>query len=431
MQGHQVHAVAVKWLAALVVLVITDSTALHAQPAGKMVYNPMTGRSQPEVRPGRRPADTRPAPRKPSASAAAATRQAKQTAERKPTSDKVDSAVQQASYESEVYYDSSVPECGCEDPCTGCGDISCGDPCCGDVVTCSPLTPCIYAGFQAVFVKPRFEDNVAFTVRESDGASFDTLTDTEFDYDMEFSPRVFLGWQRANGIGMRVSWWQFDHSPGAESANPPANGFGEITHPPFGDVDISSNIPTDTFSAASDLNAYALDLEATKQVNFPSWQLGIGGGVRYALAEQSYNAQLRNTGGVLRGDIDYSHSIEGIGPTISLNAYRPWTPQFGGFCNARGSVLFGDGESQLEAGEDLDLANSFTTTRATRRDDLLSIAELQVGVLWQGALTRGRLLTPFASAAMEGQVWEGAGNATSEEGSLGFFGFSCGAGVNW
>jgi len=101
------------------------------------------------------------------------------------------------------------------------------------------------------------------------------------------------------------------------------------------------------------------------------------------------------------------------------------------FCKARGSVLFGDGESHLNAGEDLDLTNSFTTTRVTSRDDLLSIAEIQVGVRWQARSYRGRILTPFLTTAFEGQIWNGAGNASSEEGNLGFFGFNSGFGVNW
>jgi len=157
----------------------------------------------------------------------------------------------------------------------------------------------------------------------------------------------------------------------------------------------------------------------------------VGGGIRYASTEQRYFAQLRYSGNDLRDQIDFRHSLEGIGPTISLEAQRPWSRTLSTFCKARGSVLFGDGESHLNAGEDLDLTNSFTTTRVTSRDDLLSIAEIQVGVRWQARSYRGRILTPFLTTAFEGQIWNGAGNASSEEGNLGFFGFNSGFGVNW
>jgi hypothetical protein len=110
-------------------------------------------------------------------------------------------------------------------------------------------------------------------------------------------------------------------------------------------------------------------------------------------------------------------------------AIRPINCQTGIFAKARGSLLYGDGESSLSAGEDLDLATPFTTTRTTSRDDLLSIAEIQVGLQWHSPYYQ--VYQPFFTVAMEGQMWHGAGNATSEEGTLGFFGFTTGAGLKW
>ena len=316
---------------------------------------------------------------------------------------------------------------GADDPYCGEGcDVACGGIIGGNARCRSAR---IYGGIEAVIVKPRFENNVAFSTEESDGSSFSSFSDTEFDYDLEITPRVFLGWQHGDGVGMRASWWQFDNAAAVASASPPANGFGEITHPQFGSVDISTVDPTDVFSATSELNVYAIDLELTKQALFCSWDLDIGCGVRYAFAEQRYQSQVRDDDNVLRGQIDYRQSLEGIGPTISLGAVRPLTCKLSVFGKARGSVLFGDGESSLNAGEDLDLNNSFTTTQATNRDDLLSIAEAQIGFMWQG--DEGGTVRPFLTVAMEGQVWNGAGNATSEDGTLGFFGLNLGGGVDW
>jgi hypothetical protein len=320
-------------------------------------------------------------------------------------------------------------EGGFIEPASYCDSCACGEDCnvgCGDSVCCDTCGPCpqrprFYTSFEATFVKPRIEDNVAFTTMEADGASFESFGDTEFNYDLEFTPRIFLGWQRANGVG---------HGAATASGNPPANGFGSVTHPAFGDVDISSVIPTDTFSAASDLNAYTLDIEGTKETSFCGWGLGIAGGVRYAYSEQSYLAELRDNANTLRGRIDYRQSIEGLGPTISLSAYRPIATDAGFFCKARGSVLFGDGESMLNAVEDADLTTPFNTARATGRDDLLSIGEIQLGFRWQSLGHRGQTYRPFLSAALESQFWNGAGNATSEDGSLGFFGFITAIGVD-
>ena len=68
------------------------------------------------------------------------------------------------------------------------------------------------------------------------------------------------------GLGLRAQYWQFDHTPGVEIGTPPANGFGQIIHPRFGDIDITSGIPGDTFTVASGLNAYTLDLEEIAEV---------------------------------------------------------------------------------------------------------------------------------------------------------------------
>ena len=394
-------------LAAAGFFVIGDSIAT-AQPQPGRVYNPVTRRMEPTVG-ARRSADLHHAEQVRDARLAAAY------------------GIDQPAYGGDEYYSPA----DCDDSCVGCGDIACGDIACGDCVAVRPLASIIYAGFEATYVKPRFEDNVAFTLMQSDGATNETFEERDFNHDLEFNPRVFLGWQNSQGVGMRVSWWQFDHAAAPISARPPANGFGAIIPPSFGTVDISSNVPTDLFTAGSDLKVYTIDIEATRQAALGCWHIGVGGGLRYAFAEQHYLAQLRDSGNDLRGEIDFRHSIEGLGPTISLDAQRDWTRTLSAFCKARGSLLYGDGESRLVAGEDLDLANSFTTTSTTGRDDLLSIAEIQLGVRWQAVAHRSRIFLPFFSIAMEGQLWNGAGSAASEDGNLGFFGFNTGAGVGW
>ena len=318
------------------------------------------------------------------------------------------------------------PGCGCDNYCeASCG---CDEGCCSTLPSCSSGSAAWFVGFEWSFVKPRFSQNVAFTTMEGDGATQSSFLDSEFDYDLELTPRVWIESQINSNWSWRVSYWQFDHAPAGTSTSPNANGFGEITHPAFGDVDISTTIPTDTFSATSDLNAYTIDLEALKQARLSNWLLGVGGGVRYASTDQSYLAELRNTGNNLRGQIDFSHEIEGFGPTISLSARRSLMNRVKLACGARGSLLFGDGVSRLESGEDLDLANPFTTTRTTNRDDLLPIGEARIGLEWLGPRRRSGGFQWFFSSAMEGQIWGNAGNAASETADMGFFGFNVGAG---
>ena len=425
-------------LLATACLLATCSPAM-AQRSGGKVYNPVTQRSElnQQQLPSHRRASPRQAPSRPVATTNRTTNQPKQ---------RVDSSnfATQASGEFGSHGEAGYGEAGyggCDscgdDACGGC--VGCGDVCCGDSVGCgnsfagqfcSPSTR-LYAGFEATYVKPHFGNNVAFTVREGDGSSNESFSDTQFDYDLKFTPRVFLGWEYQNGIGLRATWWSYDHGANTTSASPNANGFGRIDPAPFEGIDISTTIPTDTISATTDLVAYSIDLEVTKKVSFCNWDLGVAGGVRYAYTEQSYFSELRNTNNALRGQINYTHSLEGFGPTISLDAFRPLNSQMGVFCKARGSLLYGDGQSSLAAGENLDLTSSFNTTRVSSRSDLLPIGEIQVGLRWQARECRSQPYRPFFTLALEGQVWNGAGSAASEEGDLGFFGFNTGFGLDW
>ncbi len=293
--------------------------------------------------------------------------------------------------------------------------------------------PTWFAGVEFTFVKPRFSENVAFSTLDDDGAGLRTFTDTEFDYDMEMSPRAWLGAAFTNSWSWRCTYWQFDQSPSTASTSPPANGNGEITHPNFNvddpnfaDVDLSTTVPTDVYTAASDLDAYTIDIEAVKNARINRWLLGVAGGVRYASTTQSYNATLSD-GAAVTDQLDYSQEIEGIGPTISLSGMRPLYNRLNIVCAARGSLLFGDGVSRFTAVEDL-LGAPATTVRVTNREDLLPIGEARLGLEWMSQRT-SRNFQWLLTTAMEGQIWGNAGNSYNESADLGFFGFSVGAGI--
>lgn len=279
-----------------------------------------------------------------------------------------------------------------------------------------------FAGFEATFLKPHFTSNPAYTLMESDGSTFENFSQVEFDYDLQFAPRVFLGLQMSEEVGLRATWWGFDNDPSVLTAQPPANGFGSITPPSFGSVDISTTVPGSTFQAGTGLTAYTLDLDVTRQFCVSQWRIGAFGGLRYAEIDQNYLAQTTNASGTLTGQIDYEHGLSGIGPTMGLYASIPVATRIELFSEARGSVLFGEASSSLTAGEDLDLSTPFTTTTTTSRDEVMTIGEVELGLRWKGC--RRRCWQPFGSVALEGQTWSDAGNATSEDGSLGFFGFN-------
>ena len=307
---------------------------------------------------------------------------------------------------------------------SGCADGLCGDPLCG---SCGGSR--ISAGVEFTIVKPHFENNVAFTTLESDGATFENTTTTEFDYNNELAPRVWLEFLQMGTLGLRASYWQFDNAAALASGSPPDNGFGRITPPDFGDVDLSTTVPGSTYTASTDLNAYTIDIEGTKSFDCGLWGWMASAGLRFAEVDQSYNSTLVNAAGDNQGSIDFHHRIQGIGPTVSVRTQRPFTSQLSLFGFARGALLFGDAESTLEAVEDQDLDTSFSTQTFTERDDLLPIAEMQVGFQWTPP-TCGAWC-PYVHLAMEGQLWNGAGNASSEESNLGFYGLNVALGMDW
>ena len=305
-------------------------------------------------------------------------------------------------------------------------DESCGDVGIPTAVSCGAQWS---AGIEFTLLKPHFEQNVAFTTLTSDGASNESFSDTEFSYDRSLAPRVWIEALTSDALGFRVVYWQFDQDADTVVGEPAANGFGRISPPTFGDIDLSTTVPGSQFTANSSLNAYSIDLELTKSLSWGHCGWLTAFGLRYAEVQQSYDGELQDDSDAVQGTINFDHTVKGIGPTLAIRTHRPITHQLSIFGMARGSLVFGDGESTLTAIEDQDLDTELTTTRVTNRNDLLPIGEMQVGLQWapQGM----GVYQPYLHLAMESQIWSGVGNASQEDGNLGFFGFNVALGFDF
>lgn len=308
--------------------------------------------------------------------------------------------------------------------CASCGSAA---PC----DSCQPVLPNWNrwnAGFAFTFVQPRYSNNVALTVSDSDTSSA-TATESSFDYDLELSPRLWLEWGGMESLGWRVQWWELDEDANQVLAEAPASGLGLVSPVEFREIDISVSAPGESLRADSHVKLYAIDFEGMRHVDFGCWSLLASGGLRYASIEQDYRAEATNTAGALSGSIEENRTLDGIGPTFLLEARRRLTPRLAMFSNARASLLFGEGETSLTAGEDLDLASAFTTTRTSSNDDLLPILEAQWGVDWRAPITPCHDF--FLTAALEGQWWSGVGSASDDHADLGLFGFVLGLGLRY
>ena len=286
--------------------------------------------------------------------------------------------------------------------------------------------PYFYSGVDFVLVKPHFDDGVAIVRDRTDNTTFQTTSELGFDYDVEFSPRIFLGYVWESGLGARIRYWTFDHESNPLTASPDADGLGSVSSPISldGTMVPSTSVPTDSLLTSSDLRVDTIDVEMTKGVHFDHWALMIAGGVRYARVDQSYLAEVRSNQGVLLADIRFDHGFDGVGPTVALQARRPLFGRFKFFSSGRISALFGNGKSTLVANDN----PAFLTNRSSSRDDLLTVGELAVGLEWARNWYGYGL---FFRAALEGQTWQGAGTPTSEEGDLGFLGTSITVGLDF
>jgi Legionella pneumophila major outer membrane protein precursor len=314
-------------------------------------------------------------------------------------------------------------------PSSGCADCESQAPC----DTCE--TPCVQrrwrgwdAGFAFTFLEPRSSNNLAITTTENATQSA-SITETSFDYDVELSPRIWLKWGSAESLGWRVQWWQLDQDANQIVAAAPENGLGVVAPVAFPDVDISISLPGESLQADNHLKLYTVDLEGTRRVDFDCWSLLAAGGLRFAKIDEQYRAVSTNADGVISGSIEQNRSLDGFGPTFFLEARRPATCRLTVFSNVRASLLFGDGDTTLLAGEDLDLASAFTTARTAQTDSLLPILESQLGLEWCAPVTRCHDF--FVNAALEGQWWGGVGTAANDDADLGLFGFALGLGLQY
>jgi hypothetical protein len=310
----------------------------------------------------------------------------------------------------------------CGDTCGGC-DACCQESCCAHEF-------CFAAGYAFVFLKPHFENDIAFTTT-TQVTGGQQIGETGFDYDLEVTPRVWLEICKPTQLGFRVTYWQFDHASPRRDAEV---GAGQVVQPPndfavpLGADPIAFAATTgDFFRAQADLKIDVLDFEGTKWTDFCSWQFGTTGGLRYAALRHSYDVEIFNDDDELEDLLDSSHRFDGIGPTFSVEARRPmgcltW------FSMGRGSLLYGNGKRSFRALDTITPGGvGLTTTSLHRRNDVVTAAELQVGLEWCNQCCSGKRF--FCRTAMEGQVWQGFGNASEEDGDLGLFGFHVALGL--
>jgi hypothetical protein len=200
-------------------------------------------------------------------------------------------------------------------------------------------------------------------------------------YNFQAAPRVWFGYEGANGLGGRFRFFNYQQSA-------------------TNDVSTVFSAPPNTFIQTGMLALRTYDLELTQQINFRYWSLQGFGGVRYAQANQQSDVSLFGLT-VTKSSLSYY----GTGPTGGLQGERALTSsgRLSLFFSGRGSLLFGH---QRDVTQDY----TFLYTNGNRlfSDAFASIWELNLGPQWKMHLPCG--CDFFVRGSVEGQYWQGVGN---------------------
>jgi Legionella pneumophila major outer membrane protein precursor len=321
----------------------------------------------------------------------------------------------------------------------------------------------VFAESGFVMVHSYFGSNPAAILNQRLGTAAGAPSITQlpnFDYTVNFGPRVVLGAETAAGLGVRGGWWLLDESATTgfiASTDPtlqhtvssiPVLGVPGFTSP--GPVAQADKIFLDQLVFNNHLQLDVYDLEVFKEFASSSWSLLLAGGARYAYLSQGYAAFRFNSGTSKSGTttitltedsstVGSGHSFDGVGPTGALEVRRRLGNTGLAFYGmARGSVLCG--RDRVESVQ-VTVENAKTTTGSTSKttasttvvggsdasDGTVPVGDFEMGLSWTRDEGRTRWLV---QAGLVNQTWFGVGSAT-RGGDVGFYGLRLTAGVNY
>jgi hypothetical protein len=305
----------------------------------------------------------------------------------------------------------------CPTPCYDqpCGQLPC-EPMCAE--PCKKKHCCIVGGGGAYYLRPYWENNPAFGALL--GQAFATEEDFDFQYDFAYG--AWAGIVKECGLGVRGRAFYFRQDAETATALDRADDFTLVTATPLG-LGIftqggGGGDPGETLTINSELFIQYFDLEVTQQFQLGSWWLLLAGGARYAEIAQNYNVDFDDfIDDVQVASLRSGHNFRGYGPTVAVEARKPFCCGLTLFGSARGSILIGDRtENSFLRSTDFDNdadTDFFGRTREGR--STMPIAELEVGVEYNKWIKGARL---FVQAAVVSHTYFGAGNASNTSTTL-------------
>lgn len=295
-----------------------------------------------------------------------------------------------------------------------------------------------FVGGSFLNLEADFDSNTAYFIEDQTGP-VTTTTSRDFHFDSEASPRVWAGWQDDWGLGLRVTWFDFNDNE-RTSTTAPADFifFNGLRTPTAAGRLLVGGTAGDFVVAKTSLEVYAIDAEITQELNFDNWQTSIGGGFRHGAISQKYRAV--GTAGGVQAISNVGHRFDGQGPTIFGEVRIPvigrgdrrqrGTVGFSLYGHVRGSILFGD--AKLNA-TDINPSNPAADVAVAELKDTdnLTIGEVRVGGQLDMRSKGGSLL--FLRGGWESQWLTGAGSLSdlNVDNDLVLSGWTFSAGADW
>ncbi len=275
------------------------------------------------------------------------------------------------------------------------------------------------AGYSFVFLRPYYGSNEAFLVQQNTGPGSFTTTTEEFDYSLDLSSRVFVEYVGQRDVGIRATWFGFQTDSNSVSEVVGAN---TIAATPLNEL----AFPGDTIAAESAIDLDTIDLDVTRRIRIRRSMVNLGGGFRWASYDHDY---VSGVSGPFGSNGSASRRFNGFGPTLFAELRRPiGSSQFSFLANLRGSMLYGEGESESVVTAQTPFGAVTSVTR-NESDDFVATAESQLGVEWSAWVNQRSVL--FVQTALETQYWLGIGTPLDRNDDLGLFGFSTTVGLEW
>jgi hypothetical protein len=250
----------------------------------------------------------------------------------------------------------------------------------------SPAPQFWYAGVEGTFLHVTHR---APGVDIAEGTYVDPAT-SEVNSDYGVGPRVWLGIELGDGWGVRGRFWSFrDNADGV-----------------FGNPSSAVGMGTGSFAVGDyNLDAYTIDVEATKSWCFGPWYLDASLGARYAeMHQDAFLGFYENVEGTTAFGSAYRR-ISGTGLTAALEGhYCLGDSGWDLFANARGSILWGSTNGLATAAADDNFGTFGSDVASVSNSTTLSIFEAQVGAEWTRPL-KCVCGTFFFRSAVEYQRW--------------------------